>query len=71
MSEPATFDPAFVEAMKRVEAKRLMPEKKKLLRRSALAQPGMADLNGYFYSFLGWVHTNGALRVPPKHEAHR
>lgn len=63
MSEPMTFDPAFVEAMKRVEAKRLMPEKKKLLRRNMLFMRDMPDTNFAIYNFIGWVHTGGALRV--------
>lgn len=53
------FSDAFAEAMKRVEAKRLMPEpvKQKLLRRSALMQHEMPHTNFAVFNFLGWLHT--------------
>jgi predicted molibdopterin-dependent oxidoreductase YjgC len=58
------FSDAFTEAMKRVEAKRLMPEpvKQKLLRRSALMQHEMPNTNFAVFNFIGWVHTQGKLR---------
>jgi hypothetical protein len=56
MNEPM-FSDAFADAMKRIEAKRLMPEKQKLLRRSALMQRGMPDTNFAVFNFLGWLHT--------------
>lgn len=51
------FSDAFADAMKRIEAKRLMPEKTKLLRRSALMKRGMPDTSFAALNFLGWLHT--------------
>jgi len=51
------FSDAFSDAMKRIEAKRLMPEKQKLLRRSALMKRGMPDTSFAVVNFLGWLHT--------------
>jgi hypothetical protein len=60
VNEPAPmFSDAFTQAMKRVEAKRLMPEptKEKLLRRSALMRREMPNTNFAVFNFLGWLHT--------------
>ena len=66
MADPTgpVFSDAFAEAMKRVEAKRLMPEpvKQKLQRRSALMQHEMPNTNFSVFNFIGWVHTQGKLR---------
>jgi hypothetical protein len=66
MADPTgpVFSDAFVDAMKRVEAKRLMPEpvKQKLLRRSGLMQHEMPNTNFAVFNFLGWIHTQGKLR---------
>ena len=61
-----TFDPAFVEAMKRIEAKRLIPEKKKLLRRHPLLAHEMPNTNFAIYNFIGWIHTRGRSRAGSK-----
>jgi hypothetical protein len=61
MADPTgpVFSDAFVDAMKRVEAKRLMPEpvKKKLIRWSALHAPGLDQTSMSLWSFIGWLHT--------------
>ena len=64
MSDPTMFSDAFADAMKRIEAKRLMPERQKLLRRSALLQREMPNTNFAVFNFIGWIHTRGALRAP-------
>jgi len=56
-ADKSMFSDAFTDAMKRVEAKRLMPEKTKLLRRSGLMKRGMPDTNFAVFNFLGWLHT--------------
>lgn len=70
MADPTgpVFSDAFAEAMKRVEAKRLMPEKQKLLRRSALMQRDMPSTNFAVFNLIGWVHTKGALREKHAHD---
>jgi hypothetical protein len=66
MTDPAgpVFTDGFAEAMKRVAAKRLMPEpvRQRLLRRSVLMQHEMPNTNFSIFNFLGWVHTGGKLR---------
>jgi hypothetical protein len=60
LNEPVpVFSDAFTEAMKRVEAKRLMPEpvKQRLMRRSALMQDGLPTTSFASLVFLGWLHT--------------
>jgi hypothetical protein len=56
-AEKPMFSDAFADAMKRIEAKRLMPEKQKLLRRSALMRRGVPGTSFATFNFLGWLHT--------------